>query len=397
MGQPGELIEVTEGKVRLLLYDMSKYRRPDGAYEPAWSPVFYNPAAVYSRDFSVLVVSLLGLRGAAVLDALSGTGVRALRYCSESAGVAKCFANDIDSRAYDLIVRNISLNGLEGRVEAINDDANVVMYRLKKSGERLDVIDIDPYGSPAPYLRAATWAVRSGGYLGVTATDLAPLSGARPWAGSRRYWCQLSLTDVPKLIALRVLTGYAARIAAEIDRFIEPLAYAMGNYFIRIFYAVKKGAAAADAMLSRSVGYMKYCGACGYRDFTHGVEGGSCEICGGRIDYIGPLWTDGLVSRDLVVKARESLTSFPYMGSVSRLSKLFECQAAEAEGGPLIPYDIVHMSSRLRVSAPKVERVVECLRSVGYKAVRYYGAPTVVGTNGSYADLVRCVKPSASV
>lgn len=394
MGQPGELIELTEGKVRLLLYNIDRYRRPDGAYEPAWSPVFYNPAAVYSRDFSVLVVSLLGLQSAVVLDALSGTGVRALRYCSESAGVVRCFANDIDRRAYDLIVRNVSLNRLEGKVEAMNDDANIVMYRLKRSGERLDVIDIDPYGSPAPYLRAAAWAVRSGGYLGITATDLASLSGARPWAGSRRYWCRLSLTDVPKIVALRVLIGYVARIAGESDRFIEPLAYAVGNHFVRVFCTVKRGAAAADAMLSKSVGYMKCCGACGFRDFSHRVEEGSCGVCGGRIDYIGPLWIDGLVDRDLVVKARGSLPGFSYMSSVGKLSKLFEHQADEAEGGTLVPYDVVQMSSRLKVNAPKVERVIECLRSLGYRATRYYGAPTVVGTNGPYADLVRCVKPS---
>ncbi|MEM2195772.1 MAG: hypothetical protein QW290_01640, partial [Sulfolobales archaeon] len=259
MSSIGELVELTEGRVRLLLYDLSKFLRPDGVYEPAWSPVFYNPAAVFSRDFSVLVVSLLDLRNAVVLDALSGCGVRALRYCVEAFGVVKCFANDIDKKAYDLIVRNISLNDLQGVVEAINDDANVVMYRLKKSGEKLDVIDVDPYGSPAPFLRAASWAVRSGGFLGVTATDLASLSGARPWAGSRRYWCHLTLTDVPKLIALRVLVGYAARVASELDRFIEPVAYAIGGYFIRVFYRVGRGATAADAMLSKNVGYLKYC------------------------------------------------------------------------------------------------------------------------------------------
>ncbi|MEM2308451.1 MAG: hypothetical protein QXI94_06225 [Sulfolobales archaeon] len=391
----GELVELTEGRVRLLLYDLSKFLRPDGVYEPAWSPVFYNPAAVFSRDFSVLVVSLLDLRNAVVLDALSGCGVRALRYCVEAFGVVKCFANDIDKKAYDLIVRNISLNDLQGVVEAINDDANVVMYRLKKSGEKLDVIDVDPYGSPAPFLRAASWAVRSGGFLGVTATDLASLSGARPWAGSRRYWCHLTLTDVPKLIALRVLVGYAARVASELDRFIEPVAYAIGGYFIRVFYRVGRGATAADAMLSKNVGYLKYCNVCGFREYTHWFDEASCRVCGGKLDYVGPMWIDRLVSRELVLRAREALPSFSYTSSASKLSKLLEYQVAEAEGGALVPYDVVQMARRLKVNAPRVEEVVECLKSLGYSAARYYGAVTAVGTNGPYDVFVNCLKQSS--
>lgn len=392
MGSTDELVELAEGKVRLLLYNPAKYRRPDGVFEPAWSPVFYNPAAVFSRDFSVLTVSLLGLHDATVLDALSGSGVRALRYCSEAGGIARCFANDIDGRAYDLIVKNVALNNLEGKVEAINDDANLVMYKLKKSGERLDLIDIDPYGSPAPYLRAASWVVRSGGYLGITATDLSALSGARPWAGSRRYWCQLSLTDVPKIVALRVLTGYAARVAGELDRSIKPLTYIVGSYFIRVFYSLRKGAAAADAMLAKSVGYLKYCHSCGFREFTGGVDERDCKVCGSKLDYVGPLWVDRLVDPELVGRARSTLPSFSYMSSSSRLAKLFGFQAAEAEERILTPYDLVGISSRLKVNTPRVEKVIECLKSLGYVATRYYGAATAVGTNGSYEDLVVCVK-----
>lgn len=389
------LREFTEGKIRLLLYDPDKYRRPDGVYEPAWSPVFYNPAATFSRDFSVLAVSLLDPRDAVVLDALAGTGVRALRYCAEVDGVARCIANDIDRRAYELIVKNVALNGLEGRVTALNDDANVVMYSLKRSGEKLDVIDVDPYGSPAPYLRAASWTVKNGGCLGITATDIASLSGARPWAGSRRYWCQLTPTDVPKIIALRVLVGYAARVAAELDRFVEPLTYSMGAHFVRVFYAVKRGATAADAMLSKSLGYMKYCGACGFREFTLSIEERSCGVCGGRLDYVGPLWIGRLVSREFAGKAVERLPSFSYMSSADKLSRLFECQLAEAESEVSVPYDVVQMSSRLRLSAPKVGRVIDCLKSLGYRATRIFGVATAVGTDAPYEDFVRCVKRSA--
>ncbi|MCX8184399.1 MAG: RsmD family RNA methyltransferase [Sulfolobales archaeon] len=390
------MIEVAEGRVRLFTYDLSRYRRLNGVYEPAWLPVFYNPAAVLSRDFSILVASTLDLRESIVLDALSGTGVRALRYCSEVSNISKCFANDIDTRAYELIVKNIALNNLQDRVEALNDDANVVMYKLKKSGVRVDLIDIDPYGSPAPFIRAASWGVRSGGYIGITSTDLASLSGVRPLTGSRRYWCSLTLTDVPRLIALHVLVGYAARVAAELDRYIEPLTYIIGGFFVRVFYRIRRGARKADSMLSKSMGYLKYCGVCGFREFSRQIEEIRCSMCGSRISYVGPLWIDGLVNQEYIEKARRSLAVYTYISSHNQLSKLFECQTTEIVDRPLAPYDIVQLSSRLKVSSPKIEKVVNCLKSLGCKTVRYCGVTTAIGTDCSYIDVISCVKQLTS-
>jgi len=387
-----EFVELVEGRARLLLYNPDRYRRPDGVYEPSWSPVFYNPVMVFNRDFSVLAAASLGLSGAIVLDALSGTGVRALRYCLEVPGVVKCYASDIDSRAYELIAKNISRNNLESKVVALNEDANIVMYSLKRSGERLDLVDIDPYGSPAPFLRAASWSVRNGGYIGATATDVASLSGSKPWAGTRRYWCCLTPTDVPRILALRVLIGYAARVAAEIDRYVEPIAYLVGNYFIRILYRVRKGAAAADAMLSKSLGYMKYCRYCGYREFVHEIDRKDCKICGNRLEYLGPLWVDRLVDKESVERAKSALPSYSYMASASKLSKVLELQSLEADGGVLLPYNVVQMSSRIRISSPKVSEVIECLRAAGYFAIRYYGENTVIGTNAPYDSLVACLR-----
>lgn len=42
------------------------------------------------------------------------------------------------------------------------------MYQHQKVPERFDVIDLDPYGSPAPFLDAAVQAVSEGGEAGLT-------------------------------------------------------------------------------------------------------------------------------------------------------------------------------------------------------------------------------------
>ncbi|XP_032129630.1 tRNA (guanine(26)-N(2))-dimethyltransferase-like [Sapajus apella] len=53
----------------------------------------------------------------------------------------------------------------------------MLMYQHQKVSERFDVIDLDPYGSPARFLDAAVQAVSEGGLLCVTCTDMAVLTG----------------------------------------------------------------------------------------------------------------------------------------------------------------------------------------------------------------------------
>lgn len=52
------------------------------------------------------------------------------------------------------------------------------MYAHKN--DRFDVIDLDPYGSPTIFLDSAVQAIKDGGLLLVTATDMAVLAGNTP-------------------------------------------------------------------------------------------------------------------------------------------------------------------------------------------------------------------------
>lgn len=54
-----------------------------------------------------------------------------------------------------------------------------LMYRHRLSRSRFDVVDIDPYGSAAPFIDAAVQSVADGGLLLVTCTDMAVLAGQR--------------------------------------------------------------------------------------------------------------------------------------------------------------------------------------------------------------------------
>lgn len=51
------------------------------------------------------------------------------------------------------------------------------MYQHRGRDDRFDVIDLDPYGCPSIFLDSAVQAVKDGGLLLVTATDMAILCG----------------------------------------------------------------------------------------------------------------------------------------------------------------------------------------------------------------------------
>lgn len=63
----------------------------------------------------------------------------------------------------------------------------MVMYMRQAEQQYYDVIDLDPYGCPARFLDAAVQAVRDGGLLLVTCTDMAILAGNSPETCHAKY------------------------------------------------------------------------------------------------------------------------------------------------------------------------------------------------------------------
>jgi tRNA (guanine26-N2/guanine27-N2)-dimethyltransferase len=164
--------------------------------------VFYNPAQQFNRDLSVAAIRTWSeeshttkkqIRQAArdtkknknasvddrkitVLEALSATGLRAIRYALEIPQISTVYANDMSPSAITAIHRNIAHNNLpEGVIEATCSDANAIMYSRHNS--RVDVVDLDPYGTATPFIDAAIQAISSDGLLCVTCTDMAVSAG----------------------------------------------------------------------------------------------------------------------------------------------------------------------------------------------------------------------------
>lgn len=88
--------------------------------------------------------------GISILEALSATGLRSVRYAHEVRLVSSIVANDMDPGAVEAIRRNVEHNRVSHLVRPNEGDAMAVMYAARGMADRFDVIDLDPYISSLP-------------------------------------------------------------------------------------------------------------------------------------------------------------------------------------------------------------------------------------------------------
>ncbi len=317
--------------------------------------VFYNSQMAFNRDVSIMFLRALG-PGLKVADCMAATGSRSARMANEVPDI-EVVANDIDPRSSDFIQKNIELNGLNN-LRANNQDLACLL-----SEERFDYVDIDPFGSPIPYLHSAIKGVSRNGVLALTATDTAPLAGARRDKCERRYLARPMKWPGHHESGLRILLGTVARDLARFDKGMEPLLSFYCDHYFRIYVRVTKGAERADRTLSQ-LGYMAYDSKSLQRSVSSKPEG----------HPYGPMWLGPLHDRGLLSKmdADESLQE------TARCAKMLNLWREELDTP--ICYEVAELSSHLKVSPPRMERFLRSLSKRG-PASRSHISPTIFRTD----------------
>ncbi|KAI8055218.1 N2,N2-dimethylguanosine tRNA methyltransferase-domain-containing protein [Syncephalis plumigaleata] len=296
---------ITEGKATILF--------------PNTNEVFYNPVQQFNRDMSIAAIKTWGSeylvnpkrrallntpvdkRGFSVLEALSATGLRSIRYAKEIENMDYVVANDIEPDAVKAIKRNIAHNGVsEEKVRPSERDACALMYECRDPDKQFDVIDLDPYGSAVPFLDGAVQAVADGGLLCITCTDLAVLSGSNhPETCFAKYGGTPVRAEFCHEMALRLVLHALQTSAARYKRCITPLASFSIDFYIRMFVRVHTSPRIKTAM--------KFGVSAGP------TANGPCEHCGHTMHVGGPFWSAPIHDADFLsrmlehVKAAEGL------------------------------------------------------------------------------------------
>jgi tRNA G26 N,N-dimethylase Trm1 len=103
-------------------------------------------------------------------------------------------------------------------------------------------LDIDPFGSPIPFLDAAIQSTSRRAVIEVTATDVAALVGSKRAAGLRRYGARVRLDGLAHDSGLRVLMANIAQICAKHDRGVEPLMSIWESHHLRVSLFIRRSA-----------------------------------------------------------------------------------------------------------------------------------------------------------
>jgi len=251
IGFPTEVIR--EGEVRILVPKLAAFVSAPSDYAPSKAPVFYNPVMELNRDIAVLALQAYHKilnRDLFVCEPLTGCGIRGIRFAKEIVGVEKVVINDINEKAVQLAEYNVKTTGLKEKIIVKNEEANLLLSNYAAPRKRFDAIDIDPFGSPIPFLDSALRALRRGGLLALTATDLASLCGIYPKACIRKYGGKPLRTEYCHELAVRLLAGCLAVTAAKYDIGVKIVFCHSTDHYIRIYATTEYGAKKADQSLN---------------------------------------------------------------------------------------------------------------------------------------------------
>jgi tRNA (guanine26-N2/guanine27-N2)-dimethyltransferase len=338
--------------------------------------IFYNPEMIINRDISVgaLAAFSQNFERLEICEPLSASGIRGLRYFREVKGIEKVVLNDLNPTCFKSIKTNIKINGFDPeKFEVFNEDAS---HLLLKNRKRFHYVDIDPFGSPMPYIFASAQALKNGALFGVTATDLAPLCGVYKETCLRRYASIASRTSFLHELGLRLLIKALVAEFAKYDLKFSPLLGFYQKHYYRIFGRVFESAKGANRQIKR-LKYLEWCRKCDFRDYFNLDElERKCPFCSTKTEVLGPVWAEKLGEERFCENVGEILKKNKY----EKAMKIVEMVKGELL--LTIPYYDSHYLSHIkRRGGLKLEEILEGLKNSGFRAVRTHFSPTGFKTN----------------
>jgi len=383
--------------------------------------VFMNPPQIFNRDLSVLAISTFSRRRwgkpplltysatpstelspptpLRILEGLSASGIRAIRYAKEiRPPIAHITANDISLPAVELMQDNFAANEVTNcTIE--NKDAVELMYSGRREG--WDVVDIDPYGSAAEFLDAAVQATRNFGLLCVTSTDMATLCGTHADTCFYKYGGVPSDSKHCHESAVRLLLHALQQSANRYQRVIVPMMSISVDFYIRVFVQIvnfpKK---AKDSIMT--TGLILQCQTCpAYYVQSFGRPGkgknlpgtfdapSECAECGGKLIIEGPTYLGPMHHKDFLDHMLRNLPEFG-LHTKDRIEGLLH-QLKEELDIPLI-YDLSQVCQFIKCSPPPQQQIRSAIRSLNYRVSQAHTKPLHYKTDAPASVLFDILK-----
>lgn len=347
---------------------MKNYNHEEGISFSA-DKIFYNPNMRFCRSFSSLAVGII-LEKLNLLDGFCASGIRGIRYAKENKNVSSITFLDWSKNAIALAKKNAAKNKIK-KAKFANEDVVKFLMRDHEEDFDLNFIELDPFGTPAPYLFAVFFRMNESRkktfYLSATATDTAVLCGHEKTACVKNYHAKSLNNEFTHENGMRILLRRIAEAAAEFNFGIEPLVSLSDRHYIKIIVRCESGAAKSDESIG-NFGYISYCEKCGWRESGKKIIE-KCGNCANITVWGGPLWIGRLQDKETISKMRERNNKKEYENA-EEIEKTLALIEGEIDM-PMGYYNVHKMCKRLSMkSVPKMSRIIEELEVNGFKTVR---------------------------
>ncbi|MBI5880595.1 hypothetical protein HZB90_00520 [archaeon] len=332
-------------------------------------PVFYNPAMKFNRDSSILLLKAIDDKGMMLCDLLAGTGIRSIRFLAElpKGKIESITINDLSPEATKLIKKNIVANkklldktvSKKTEIKVTKKDASMLL--LESSG--FNYIDIDPFGTPNPFLDAAIRRIARDGILAVTATDTSSLAGTYPLVCKRRHWATPDSGPLKHETGLRILIRKVQLVAAQYEKALTPIFSYSKEHYMRVFFKCDKSKSKSDEIIE-----------------LHGM-----------FNDAGPMWLGPLCDQELVEKMYSLATQLKYDFDGRFLQLIRDENRLNIVGF----FDIHDLCNKNTLQMPAFEGIFAELERRRCKAARTHFSEYGIKTDIEKAVLVRILKDLA--
>jgi tRNA (guanine26-N2/guanine27-N2)-dimethyltransferase len=385
--------KIKEGGVTLLVPSQAINQK-----EPPKFPAFFNPAAKYNRDISILIYRNFidqSRKNISFVDSMCGLGARGVRVGKEIPQIQKVVFNDLNMLSTQTAKVNAIINNIYHKSNFYTSEICSFLSASVNFDNRATVIDLDPFGTPAPFLDCILRAVENDGMISITATDTAVLQGVYPRVCYRKYYGIPLRARYSLEIGTRLLLSCTSLVASRLDLYINPIfAHSYRNY-IRIYCKVSKSNYLANK-ISDKLGYILHCFECGYRELMKkGPSEMNCPLCQKKMRMGGPLWVSHIFDKTVIFKILAEIhESETRMAKEANLSKqdmnpnkrFFEIASKELDHIPY-HYDSDEFGKLMKNSTHPLTRIVDKLITDGYNASPTIFSPTGFKTEANLREI----------
>ena len=376
-----------EGKTLLLVPSFSLSENV-----PPKNPAFFNPNAKWNRDISILAykIQASSKNNRTFADSICGVGARGLRTAVEVPKIDTIYLNDLNPIAIDLAKESAKLNQVQDKCIFDTNDVCKFLNFQERDFRKFDIVDLDPFGSPSPYVDCVLRSVSNRGLISITATDTAVLCGVYPNVCYRKYYGFPLRTEYSNEIGIRILVSFIALNASRFDLSIVPYFCHSNLHYLRVYLKVIFGSLLANS-ISTKIGFLKHCQNCKHRKVEHLKEQNLvCEICGAKCNLAGPLWIDSLFDSEFVgAMLNELKNNEYYSSSANDYNKMLKVmQTSDKELAYPSYFETDTIASMAKKSSVSLDRVVSTLSCNGFNVSKTIMNDKGFKTNASPKEII---------